>query len=107
MNETAERPRAIHLSPLRALIPFLRPYRAVLAAAMGALLIAAAAMLALPVALRQLIAHGMNPNDPATVNRYFIGFLAAAVIFGLFAAQRFYYVTWLGERVVADVRDAV
>jgi ATP-binding cassette, subfamily B, bacterial len=107
MTVTIDRPRAKSLSPLRALIPFLRPYRGVLLAAMGALLVAATAMLALPVALRQLIDHGMNPSDPATVNRYFIGFLAAAVIFGIFAALRFYYVTWLGERVVADVRDAV
>ena len=47
MNKTAERPRARSLSPLRALIPFLKPYRAALYAATGALLIASAAMLSL------------------------------------------------------------
>lgn len=107
MSNTADRPRAKSLNPLRALIPFLRPYRAVLAAAMVALLVAAAAMLALPLALRQLIDHGLAAKDPGTINRYFIGFLAAAVVYGAFAALRFYLVTWLGERVVADLRTAV
>ena len=72
-----------------------------------ALLIAAGAQLALPVALRQLIDHAIAVKDAGTTNRYFIGFLAASVIFGVFAALRFYLVTWLGERVVADLRSAV
>ncbi|MDP9084660.1 MAG: ABC transporter transmembrane domain-containing protein [Pseudomonadota bacterium] len=107
MNTSTERPRAKSLHPLRALLPFLRPYHGMLLAALGALLVATVAMLALPVALRQLIDHGMAAKDASTINRYFIGFLAAAVIFGVFAALRFYLVTWLGERVVADLRTAV
>ncbi len=95
------------LNPLRALLPFLRPYRGMMAAAVCALLIASGAMLALPVALRQLIDHGIATKDAGTVNLYFIGFLAAAVAFGVFAALRFYLVTWLGERVVADLRAAI
>ena len=78
-----------------------------LAAAMVALLAASAALLSLPVALRQLIDHGLAAKDAATINRYFLGFLAAAVLYGIFAALRFYLVTWLGERVVADLRSAV
>ncbi len=107
MTSASDRPRAKSLSPLRALAPFLRPYRGTLIAALAALLVAAAAMLALPVALRQLIDHGLTANDASTINRYFVGFLTAAVIFGIFAALRFYLVTWLGERVVADLRSAV
>ncbi len=107
MDATADRPRARSLAPLRALLPFLRPYRGMMAAALGALLVAAVAMLALPLALRQLIDHGLAANDVSTINRYFIGFLAAAVIFAAFAALRFYLVTRLGERVVADLRTAV
>jgi ATP-binding cassette subfamily B protein len=72
-----------------------------------ALLVASAAMLALPVAVRYLIDHGMAEGNSGTVNRYFLAFLGAAVVFGVFAALRFYLVTWLGERVVADVRSAV
>ncbi len=107
MTSIAERPRAKSLNPLRALLPFLHPYRRTLAAAIVALLLASAALLSLPVALRQLIDHGLAAKDAATINRYFIGFLAAAVLYGLFAAMRFYLVTWLGERVVADLRTAV
>src|SRR5271170_5767273 len=107
MSTSIDRPKRKSLSPLRALLPFLRPYRAVIAAAICALLIASGAMLALPVALRQLIDHGIANKDAGTVNMYFIGLLAAAVAFGLFAALRFYLVTWVGERVVADLRIAI
>src|SRR5258706_2930184 len=107
MNATADRPRAKSLNPLRALLPFLRPYRGMMMAALGALLVATVAMLALPVALRKLIDHVVTAKDSSTLDRYLIGFLAASVIFGVFAALRFYLVTWLGERVVADLRSAV
>jgi len=106
MNATADRPRARSLAPLRSLLPFLRPYRAMMAAALGALLVAAVAMLALPVALRRVI-DVLAAKDAGTTNRIFLGFLAAALIFAVFAALRFYLVTWVGERVVADLRTAV
>jgi len=107
MNATVERPRAKSLNTLRALLPFLRPYRGTMAAALGSLLVASVAMLALPVALRKLIDHGLATKDATVINRYFVGLLAAAVVYGVFAALRFYLVTWLGERVVADLRSAV
>jgi ATP-binding cassette subfamily B protein len=107
MDTPTDRPKRKSLNPLRALLPFLRPYRGMMAAAICALLIASGAMLALPVALSQLIDHGIANKDAGTVNLYFIGFLAAAVAFGLFAALRFYLVTWVGERVVADLRVAI
>jgi ATP-binding cassette subfamily B protein len=102
-----DRPKGRSLKPLRSLLPFLRPHVGTLLLALGALLVAAAAMLALPVALRNLIDEGMAAGSPETINRYFIAFLAAAAVFGVFAALRFYLVTWLGERVVADLRQAV
>jgi ATP-binding cassette subfamily B protein len=102
-----DRPKAKSLKPLRALWPFIRQYRAVLSAAIAALLVASAAMLAMPVALRFLIDNGFIAGDAATVNRYFGWFLAATVVFSLFASLRYYLVTWLGERVVADIRNAV
>jgi ATP-binding cassette, subfamily B, bacterial len=107
MSNTEDRPKAKSLNPLWALVPFLRPYRFMMLGAAFALLIAAAAQLALPVALRQLIDHGIAGRDSTTVNRWFIAFLGAAVVFGLFAALRFYLVTWVGERVVADLRSAI
>jgi ATP-binding cassette, subfamily B, bacterial len=107
MSNDADRPRAKNLNPLRALLPFIRPYRGMLAAALIALLVASVAMLALPVALREVIDHVVAARDSSALNRCLIGFLAASVIFGLSAALRFYLVTWLGERVVADLRSAV
>jgi ATP-binding cassette subfamily B protein len=107
MSTPAERPRAKSLNPLLSLLPFLRPYRLMMLGGIVALLIAAGAQLALPVALRQLIDHVFAEKDIGTINKWFLGFLAAAVIFGVFAALRFYTVTWVGERVVADLRAAI
>jgi ATP-binding cassette, subfamily B, bacterial len=106
-TSAADRPKSRSLTPLRALLPYLRPYRARLAAALLALLVASAAMLALPIALRHLIDQGLAAHSTDTINRYFVAFMAAAGVFGVFAALRFYLVTWLGERVVADLREAV
>ena len=107
MSANTDRPRAKSLNPLRALLPFLRPYRGMMVAALGALLMATVAMLALPVALRQLIDHVVAAKDASTLDRYLIGFLVASLMLGVFGALRFYLVTWLGERVVADLRSAV
>jgi ATP-binding cassette subfamily B protein len=107
MSVPAERPKSRSLGPLRALVPYLRPYRGVLVLALVALLVASAAMLSLPVALRHLIDNGLSSTSTNTIDQYFIAFLAAAGAFGVFAALRFYLVTWLGERVVADMRSAV
>src|SRR5210317_1166468 len=106
-QNTSERPKASSLKPLKSLLPFILAYRGVLIAALAALLIASAALLALPVALRYLIDNGFASNDVETINRYFGWFFAAAAVFGGFAALRYYLVTWLGERVVADIRTAV
>jgi ATP-binding cassette subfamily B protein len=54
-----------------------------------------------------LIDEGLAARDATTIDRYFAVFLSAAVVFGAFAALRLYLVSWLGERVVADVRNAV
>ncbi len=106
-DHPTERPKNRSLRPLAALRPFLRPYRHRMALALAALVVAAAAMLALPVALRQMIDYGLAAQSSVAIDRYFVGFLLAAAVFGAFAALRFYHVTWLGERLVADVRRAV
>ncbi len=108
MNALPEdRPKSRTLAPLRALLPLLRPYRLVLGAALAALLVAAGAQLGLPIALRHLIDAGLVLRNVSTIDRYFLVFLAAAAVFGVSAALRYYLVTWLGERVVADLRTAV
>jgi ATP-binding cassette subfamily B protein len=102
-----DRPKGRSLRPLRALWPFLKPYRGRMLLALAALLVAALALLALPVAVRHLIDTGFASGDARAIDRQFIGLLVVAVLFALFAAWRFYLVTWLGERVVADMRSAV
>ena len=109
MNDArlADRPKSKSLQPLRTLWPFIRPYSVTLAAALTALLVASAAMLAMPVALRYLIDNGFVAQSIGTVNRYFFWFLVASLLFSVFASLRYYLVTWLGERVVADIRKTV
>jgi len=95
------------LAPLAQLGPFLRPYRGRLMLALLALAVAAAAALVLPVAVRQMIDLGFSQANAAHIDRYFLFLFVVAVVLGLFAAARFYLVSWLGERVVADIRSAV
>ena len=111
MNAPEYPPIASHrrrrLSGLRGLRAFLHPYRAVIACALGALLAAALSTLAMPVAVRYVVDSGLSAAHSAAVNRYFLGLFALAVTTACFAALRFYLVSWLGERVVADLRSAV
>src|SRR5690242_17573274 len=105
MAHSTDRPKAKSLRPLRALLPFLAPHRTLLLSALLALVIAGAALLILPLQLRQVIDHWLRSGSAGVINRYFVGFLIAGVVFGVFAALRLYLVTWLGERVVADLRE--
>jgi ATP-binding cassette, subfamily B, bacterial len=101
------RPAAARLKPLAALAPFVRPHRGLILLALLALLVAAGASLILPVAARQVIDHGFHGGAAAQVSRYFLGLLAVTTVIGLASASRYYLVTWIGERVIADVRRKV
>ncbi len=78
-----------------------------MAVALVALLVAAAAALALPRALKNVIDKGFTAASAAAIDRYFLLLLAAAAVFAAFASLRMYLVSWIGERVVADLRSAV
>ncbi|MBU6299212.1 MAG: ATP-binding cassette domain-containing protein [Alphaproteobacteria bacterium] len=103
----AGRAKSRSLTPLRGLLPFLRPYRWTIVAAVVAMLVAATATLILPLAGRGLIDHGFNAAEAAQISQYFLAFLAVAAVMGVSAATRYYFVTWTGERVIADLRKAV
>jgi ATP-binding cassette, subfamily B, bacterial len=95
---------------LSGLLPFLRPYRGRIALAGVFLLLAAAAMLVFPVALRTMIDRGLvsGPGDRLVALReHFLLLFLVAIALGLASAARFYMVSWLGERVTADLRNAV
>ncbi|MDP2066883.1 MAG: ABC transporter transmembrane domain-containing protein [Burkholderiaceae bacterium] len=100
---------------LSGLLPFLRPYRGRIALALLFLVLAAAATLVFPVALRSLIDGGLvggNTSEARStqlmaLRGHFLALFGVAVALGLFSAARFYVVSWLGERVTADLRTAV
>lgn len=105
--ELPSRPKGTSLRPLRSLVPFIRPHWRMLLLALVALLVGAGALLGLPVALRYVVDFGIAGKDPAQIDRYFLYLFGVAFVFGTFAAARIYLVNWLGERVVADLRQAV
>src|SRR5205085_5688386 len=106
-RQAAGRPRSKNVTPLRALKPFIRPYRGVIAAAAVALIAAAAATLVVPAAVRGVIDHGFSVDDAANIGHYFFALIAVVAIMGIASATRFYLVTWIGERITADVRSRV
>ena len=106
-DEARRRPRGRNLRPLLRLTPFLRRYKLQMVMAVLALLAAAGATLAVPVAVRRIIDNGFTTENAALVDRYFMARMAVVVVLALGSALRFYFVMWIGERVVADVRDAV
>jgi ATP-binding cassette subfamily B protein len=109
-THTPDRPKAASPQSLSGLKPFLRPYTAVIAAAALFLLLAAGATLAFPWALRQLIDGGLASSAQGQADGLaadFVWLFAVAVALSVFSAARFYVVSWLGERITADVRQAV
>ena len=96
---------------LSGLLPFLRPYRARIALALVFLVLAAMATLLFPVALRSLIDGGLVQSDRGAqvlaLREHFVALFGVAVALGVFSAARFYMVSWLGERITADLRNAV
>jgi ATP-binding cassette subfamily B protein len=105
--------RAAAASPraLRGLLPFVRPYRGRIALAALFLVLAAATTLVFPVALKSLIDRGLVAADPGervlALRTHFLELFAVGAALGVLSALRFFAVTWIGERVTADLRNAV
>ena len=103
------------LSALRHLLPFCRPYRGRFLLAFIFLCVAAGATLAVPFAFKNLIDLGFaqraisanTSGSNVSINVYFLSLFAIACVLAMFTAARFYMVSWLGERVTADLRRAV
>ncbi|MGJ9416256.1 ABC transporter transmembrane domain-containing protein [Massilia sp. CMS3.1] len=99
------------LAALKGLTPFLAPYRRQFILAGIALLFAAGATLAIPAAFKQMIDLGFGASAGAHSIRHvdatFLALFGVAAVLGVATAARFYMVSWLGERVTADVRSAV
>ena len=91
---------------LKALAPYFAPYKLLVILALLALVTTAAISLALPVAARRVI-DGFSAGNSALLNQYFLAAVGMAAIFALGTGFRYYIVTRLGERVVADLRKAI
>ncbi len=107
MKNSSERPASKDLRPLKEALPFLLKYKMRLAFAISFLLIAAGAALGMPIAFRAVIDYGFSSGQAESIDKYFLYLFVLAGVFAIFAALRFYTVMWIGERVVADIRNAV
>src|SRR5436190_273487 len=99
--------RRLRVRPLLALIPYVMRYRGQVIGALIALLVAAAATLAVPLAVRRMIDFGFSAERIGLIDQYFAVMIAVAGVLAAASALRFYLVTIIGERVVADLRAAV
>ncbi len=108
---SSERSASKSPKSLSGLLPFLKPYRARIGLALVFLVLAATATLAFPVALRMLIDGGLVRADKGdqmmAMREHFAALFGVATALGVFSALRFYMVSWLGERVTSDIREAV
>ncbi len=95
------------LRPLLRLLPYIGNYRLQAVYALTALCVASIATLVMPIAVRFVLDHDFDANSIAILNKYFSAILLAVAILALSSALRYYYVTWLGERIVADVREGL
>lgn len=103
------------LSTLRGLLPFLRPYQARIALAFVLLCVGSATILLVPLAFRDLIDFGFGDRERArggllgtlSLNGHFLALFGLASFWALTISARFYIVSWIGERVTADLRNAV
>ena len=111
MANPTNRPASTTPRSLSGLAPFLRPYWLGIVAALLFLVLAAVSTLLFPIALKSLIDQGVVAADPnarlMALRGHFLALFGVGAGLGLFSALRFYAVTWLGERVTADLRNAV
>ena len=110
-EDTLPRPAGSSPKSLSGLLPFIRPYRLQVALAGLFLVLAALSTLAFPVALKVLVDQGLVAAEPGArvmqLREHFLALFGVAAALGIFSAARFYVVSWLGERITADLRNAV
>ena len=110
-EDIAPRPPGRSPKSLSGLLPFIRPYRLQVGLAGLFLVLAALSTLAFPVALKVLVDQGLVAADPGKrvmqLREHFLALFGVAAALGIFSAARFYVVSWLGERITADLRNAV
>ncbi|MEM6610234.1 MAG: ABC transporter transmembrane domain-containing protein [Pseudomonadota bacterium] len=105
-HASEEREASKKIGSLRALVPFITPYKGMVIAAFGALVTTAVVSLALPLAVRRVV-DGFETETAELLDQYFMASLGIAALLAIGTGVRYYLVTRLGERVIADIRMAV
>src|SRR5580700_3816663 len=99
--------RKANLRPLASLLPYVKRYRLRALAALGALVVAALTTLIVPIAVRRMIDFGFTARGVELIDSYFLVMIGVAALLALASASRYFLVTTLGERIVADLRGDV
>ena len=105
-QEALRRKPARNVRPLMRLVPFLARYKSMVWAAFFALIMATLSTLAIPMAMRRMLDEGFSKENAAFIDQYFAMLIFVALMLGVSSAARFFFVSWIGERVVADLRKA-
>ncbi|MBA2127043.1 ABC transporter [Hyphomicrobium methylovorum] len=95
------------LRPLLALKPLILAHKGPLWGAIISLVVAALAMLSVPMAVRRMIDQGFGAHDTSLINAYFLTLICIGLVIAIASPARFYFVNWIGERTVADLRAKV
>ena len=103
---TKESKDRVGLRPLARLLPYIMRYKGHLVGAFVFLALAAATTLSLPLAVRSMIDNGFSKADSAFIDNYFYALFAIAALLAVSSSMRYYFVIWLGERVVAAIEPA-
>lgn len=106
-TESKKTVKSSSIKPLAKLFPYIIKYKIKVAFAIFFLLLAAITTLTLPIAVRRVIDNGFSDSDPALVNNYFTVLIIIAGVLALASSCRYYFVIWIGERIVADLRNDV
>ncbi len=102
-----DRDKGHDVKSLLHLARFLKPYRWAMVGAFTALMIAAVTVLALGVGLRRLVDEGFSAGNPALLDQALIVLLVVIILLAVATYSRFFLVSWIGERMIADIRKAV
>ncbi|MBT3330028.1 MAG: ATP-binding cassette domain-containing protein [Rhodospirillaceae bacterium] len=106
MGLQSEREERRSVGKLGQILPFISPYKWIVVAAGVALVVSAGSVLAIGQAIRRVIDHGFG-SEQALIDQYFIALLGVVIVLAAATFARYFLVTWLGERIIADLRAAV
>lgn len=106
-TESKKTVKSSSLRPLAKLFPYMSRYKTSVFLAIFFLLLAAITTLTLPIAVRRVIDNGFSESDPSLVQNYFTVLILIAGVLAFASSCRYYFVIWIGERIVADLRNDV